>query len=273
MARRPLPKSGSLADAKTKNDGILKNAALFKIDNTGKIQTDIKQALFLLNPSTYEENKTSNWIPNPVPGQSHPIYQWISGGPRIVTFEALVTRDSSHFLRPKDSDLLGKFLNTLKDSALKVVGDVASSFAGINMPPITDLFPLDDSDAGNNLSISNYLNYYRSLLYPTYTEDYKLAGSPPLIVLITGDTFTNAKLSGSYSTPPVSGEYLPVWIITNLNIRITKQLSNLHPMEAFVTFTLHEYPTKSINFANFINGALPSSSGVTDLASSLSGLA
>jgi len=263
MARKPQIKSG-LAEARGPNEG-LKKAAIVKVSSSGEILKDEADSIFLLNPSSYEENKTSNWIPNNVPGQSHPVYQWVSGGPRIVTFECLVTKESSHFLRPKDSNLWGSFV----DSATKVVGDIASSFAGIDLPPITDLFPIDAPGAGNDLSIAATLDYYRSLMYPTYTADYKLSNSPPLIVLITGDTFSRFLAGEKYSAPGSSGSYLPVWVVTNLNIRIIKQLPNLHPMEAFVTFTLHEYPTKSVNISNFVKSNIPSSLGITDIAGSV----
>ncbi len=260
MSRKPQQKLASIAEpgVSNSNDG-LKKAALIRITPDGKINKEEFRAKFLLNPASYEENKGSNWIPNNVPGQSHPVYQWVSGGPRIVTFEALITRDGSHY--PEQAD--GSFLGDLADAAIKVVGDIASSFAGIDLPPVTDLFPQPDPTSGNQLSISPYLDYYRSLLYPTYTEDYKLSQSPPLVGLLIADTFSQG-LSGDFYTPPggTSTPYFPVWMVTNINIRVTKQLPNLNPMEAFVTFTLHEYPAKPISIGNLISILDSSSSGL-----------
>lgn len=233
MARKPLLKIGNIAEAGETNKKFY-SASILKVSTNGNIAED-PEGTFLLNPSTWEENKSSNWSPNMIPGQSGPIYQWISGGPRIVSFEALVTNDTSHYLNPPKQES-----GSLIDSALGVVGEIASAFAGVSIPPIGDMFGgVDEQAEGTELSIVNKLRYYRSLTLPEYNEDKNaIIQSPPLVALVVGKTFSNDNMVGNNIS---SGGDATAWAVTNLNIKITKQLPNLDPMEATVQFTLHEY--------------------------------
>lgn len=236
------------------NDGKLLSCCLYKVDAvTGNIITDVR-GKFLLNPASFNENKTANWATQQIPGNSDPVYQYMGGGPRTVTFDTLVTRDTSHL----DSAEEDNPLQDLAGAAFTAVGAVASAFAGVTLPPITDLFG-SLASGKDRLSISNRLAYYRSLLYPLYTTNYAgLVQSPSLVVLLAGASFTDAELTKTSSVlNKNSGEtYTPVWIVTNLNIRITKQLPNLDPMEAIVSFTLNEYTTAptSANSLNQLSG-------------------
>ena len=245
MARKPLVPATGLATADVANNGKLYKAALIRIKPDGTIdQTSKSLGRLLLNPETWEESIDSNWVANQIPGQSNPIYQWVSGGPRVITFDALVTRDNSEFLKDKgQNDPLAAAI----DTAINAVGDIASSFIGINVPPIADLFgAFGDNSEGENLGIHSYLNYYRSLLYPNYSAG-RIDTSPPLIVLYAGKTFS------SKNTTPADkiGANSDVWVVTSLKIRVTKQLPNLTPMEAVVTFRLNQYPFSSIGASHF----------------------
>lgn len=240
MARRPHKKGDRIVyDQGAIGSGKLFQARLLKVTADGNIDNGtLKQAAFLLNPSQMEESISTNWASHSVPGQSSPIYQWVHGGPRTVTFEALVTKETSY--APYDNGTTGGPLADLANSALNAVGSIASSFAGVNLPPVGDLLGLfigDQDGQGEELSIVNYLNYYRSLCYPTYTGDGILQQSPPLVVLDFGravsKAFGNTKTIDPSST---------VWVVTDVKITTTKFLPNLTPMEAQVSFTLVEYP-------------------------------
>ena len=232
MARIIPPKEG-LAGT---NEGVgpkLLKAALGVVDGKGIIKVPI-EGYFLLNPESYEENKQSNWVPQQVNGQSDPIMQWTGGGARMINFDALVTRDIA---QPAKKDLK----SDLKNAALNAVGSIASSFFGANVPPISDL--LKGSSDSPELGISNYLNFYRSLLYPTYNKAGRVSSSPPLVVLFAGDSFTNSLNDYAEGQPITDKNH--VWVIANLRIKVTKQLLNLTPMEALVSFQLIEYNIKS----------------------------
>lgn len=223
-----------LADTEKPNKNLL-TAAIFTVDQKNQIVPD-ELGLFLLNPSSLDEHKSSNWVQHNIPGESDPILQWTSGGARTVTFEALVTKDHSGY------DLVNppSFSANLVEQAITVVGNIASSFLGVTVPAIGDLLSIGEQGVGEELSIDSYLNYYRSLLYPYVTNDKTvLSGSPPLVCLFFGKS-----LSKNLSLGEV-GLDTDLWVVTDLRIKITKQLPNLAPMEATVGFTLVQYTKRT----------------------------
>ena len=265
MSRIPPTKVGDIAFP-TNNNGKLYTAALIPVDATGVIKKSNPKARFLLNPGSYRETSSANWIGHNVPMQSRPVYQYSSGGPRIVTFESLVTRDSVHFGKNENG-----FIENLVDNALNVVGDIASQFAGVSLPPVNDLFSQPGPEQGTQLSVADYLMFYRSLLHPTYAEGYtNIVSSPPLVVLAVGRSFSdvapadNVVGAGGPNVP-----YVPIWMVKNLDINITKMLPNGDPMEAKVTFTLEEYAIRPISGGNFI-AQEPVSGGGSDLGGLIS---
>ena len=76
------------------NKGLHK-AALFAVKEDGTIETSDSRAEFLLNPASLQDDVNSNWIKHSPPGSSDPVLQWLSGGSRTVTIEALITKDIS----------------------------------------------------------------------------------------------------------------------------------------------------------------------------------
>lgn len=245
MARIPQQKSEQIAYP-TQANTLLAKAALFKVDSLGNILEDTF-APFLLNPDSIEESKIGNWVENTIPGQSDPILQWVSGGARTITFTALITRDGVD-LQQASKDF---GLANLANMAATVVGSVATALAGVNIPPVGDVVSalLSNKPAeGEELSISRYLDYYRSLMYPVHTQDGILESSPSLVVLALGKTLNSDDTKtyiGKISTNT------DLWAVKNLSIRVTKWLPNLTPMEAEVTFSLTEYIISSKSAANF----------------------
>lgn len=234
----------ALANNNEVNDDF-KRAALFRIDKDGNILTN-KAGVFLLNPAAIEDAKSANWAAHNVPGQSDPIFQWTSSGARTVSFEALVTADTSDltddmvFNKPaEDLDPLSK--------ALTVVSDIASAFFKITVP-IPRTSAQVKASRGNALDISEYLNYYRSLLYPTYDNvvtPNKLQYSPSLLVFYSGSSIAKIRYERRISSQH------DLWMLTDLKIKITKQLPNLAPMEALVQFTLTQYNVRSFDRRRF----------------------
>lgn len=227
-----------------KENKNFKQAALFAIDDKGTILYN-HVGRFLLNPSTYDDSKTVNWAQQNIPGQSDPVLQWVSSGARIVTFDALVTADTSYF----DSGIIskpGEETDQLKKS-LTAVSDIASAFFKISVPPPRQTL-VQTANNGDKLDISNFLNYYRSLAYPTYDDinnPKKLRFSPPLLVLFNGSTTSKLLYSDRISTQH------DLWVLSDLKIKVTKQLPNLAPMEAVVSFTLIQYNIKSFDTRRF----------------------
>lgn len=219
-------------------------AALYSIDSTGQIETENPFAEFQINPESYQDLKSNTgWIANVIPGQSLPVYQWVAGGPRVITFEALVTKDTSYFNSVSgktNSDLL----SSLAQKATSAVGDIASNFLGVSLPLGQLMGAVNNNKNGDrfDLDISEYLGYYRNLYYPTYGSG-QLVSSPPLVYFYCGIDDQTDQL------PSTIDKNTEVFIVTNLDIKITKQLPDLTPMEAIVTFQLEQYPITSIGIS------------------------
>lgn len=213
-------------------NGPLLRAALLPVGFNNVI-ADIDEGYFLLNPSTWEESKSLNWVQNSIPGQSDPILQWINSGARTVSFDALVTLDtSSQYQRTANSNP-NKKQNFLQNA----VAGIAASFS--NAPTVAPR-TTNKPTIVSNLDISSYLNYYRSLLYPVYDNANSpsiLQHSPFLVTLWVGNTFPTTNSGGQVKATKAD----TLWVVTNIAIKITKQLANLSPMEAIVTFQLLQY--------------------------------
>lgn len=66
-------------------------------------------------PETLSDSKASNYQPKVIPGLSHPLYQWTSGGAREISFEAVFTRDRALSSAERDetgmSTTGGRYIN------------------------------------------------------------------------------------------------------------------------------------------------------------------
>ena len=245
MARRPLDKEQS--EANIGNPGLVK-AAMVRITTEGKVDTDTQFAKFLLNPSSWQENKSVNWASHNVPGQSDPVKQFVSGGPRTISFEALVTKDTNDLGKGGTSIASG-----LINKGINAVSSIASNFFNVSVPPLQDLFSnFSSGGEANPLDISGYLDYYRACAYPTYSDNGEFLKSPPLLVLYVGTSFQNQNSEVTDSLKPEGH----VWVLKSYSINITKQLPNLAPMEAVVSFQLEQYITNSVSSPAFHPNAI-----------------
>lgn len=238
-----IPTAANVADVSTEFTDNLKVAALFTVDSAGEVERT-QTGIFLLNPSTLEENKKANWVQQTTPGNSDPVLQWLSSGPRTVSFDALVTVDTSDFVsaakKPGQEEDRSNLVKVF-------TGSIASAFAKTATPPAPRI--QNPGDENPSLDISNYLNYYRSLLYPVYDDldnPRVLRNSPPLLVFLSGSS-VNKFASGGRITSNSD-----LWVLTDLRIRITKQLPNLAPMEATVSFQLMQYNIRSFDRRRFL---------------------
>lgn len=235
--------TANIADVSTDFTEDLKVAALFTVGSEGEVEST-QTGLFLLNPNTIEENKKANWVQQTTPGNSDPVMQWLSSGPRTVSFDALVTADTSDFVsaakKPGEEEDRSKLAKVF-------TGSIASAFAKTSTPPAPRL--QRPGEENPSLDISNYLNYYRSLLYPVYDDldnPRTLKKSPPLLVFLSGSSVNKFAAGGRITSNS------DLWVLTDLIIRVTKQLPNLAPMEATVSFKLIQYNIRSFDRRRFL---------------------
>lgn len=231
-----------LADPGITNDGEIKKAALFIVDKAGNIKKEKFYGTFLLNPSSFEESKNANWVQHSIPGQSDPVVQWISSGARTITFDALITKDTSNITASSESANSVVASNIAATQAM--FARIAGNIAKVKQENIKNVPPpvIDDLD------IADHLNYYRSLVHPEYAEEKgrrRLASSPPRLILLAGRSITTNGYSDRITNKNET------WVLTELKIKTTKMLPNLAPMEAVVSFTLVLYNQESFSSNDF----------------------
>lgn len=204
----------------------LRKAGIYLADKN--TQRTLTLGQFFLNPTTWTESKSTNWVKQNVPGTSDPHQQWVSGGARTVSFEAFVTNDLAEGHVASSSQ--NSFKNTTPNSTsiIKRVGAIALktfNISGTDLGADTNV----RSSGALDLDITDKLNYYRSLCYPNLTTDKnRVDSAPPFVILDVGPSLGNRTQSAKF-------------VVDKVDITITKQHPDLTPIEAKVTFTLTEF--------------------------------
>jgi len=202
-------------------------------------QNILELGQFYLNPNTWNDSKETKWVKHLVPGMSDPHQQWVAGGPRTITFEALITRDLS-FSEAKSKKNKTSIVNTSKKNS--VVAGIASLVQKIGGLSDSESILQQGQREGTflNLDITEKLNYYRSLLYPNISSSANRISSPPnLVRLVVGSTLGKRAQTARF-------------VVDKIEIRITKQFPDLRPMEAVVAFTLTEFVDRPLSSKNDI---------------------
>lgn len=114
---------------------------------------DIPAIIFQFWPESLSDAKDSAWEERRIPGLSHPLYHWASGGARTLTFTAAMARDN-------DPDELAD-------------ADPSSILAGTQ-------------DKIHNYDIEAAIAWLRSFQLPTYTDDYEPLPPPKLFLVFRG---------------------------------------------------------------------------------------
>jgi hypothetical protein len=68
------------------------SASLFELTPEGNVSSET-HFRFQYFPETIQDNKAVNYAGTTVPGASLPIYQWIAGGERLISFSAFFSSD------------------------------------------------------------------------------------------------------------------------------------------------------------------------------------
>lgn len=153
---------------------------------------------FLLQyfPETITDSKQTNWVTKEIPGLSHPLYQWTAGGPRIISFISVFSRDRAY--TPDER------------AALAMVG---ASIASSNGPAAQVIAQQAGGSVFNdprNVDIPSAIGRLRQFVYPTYVASAQNAGKaerarPPrkLILNMPNLRLNFGNASGKYSEDDV----------------------------------------------------------------------
>jgi len=127
----------------------------------------IPDFFFQFFPESVSDSKGSNWVPLTIPGASHPLYQWTSGGERTISFTGVFATDTN------SPDLREKQL--LRNSMVS-----ATRF-------------LYGSEGKYSRNIAAAIGALRWYLYPDYDNDGKLS-APARAYL----TLENSGIAGNW---------------------------------------------------------------------------
>ena len=127
---------------------------------TGDLGYEIAPVAFQYYPERITDSRSPNYSQKDIPGSSHPLYQFVSGGERVISFDAIFTNDDS-----------GDTTNS--------VGGVLGGIAGFLGGESTN-DEIDSDSRKDVVDISAAIDELREYTYPVYEQ--RVAKPPPLIV-------------------------------------------------------------------------------------------
>jgi hypothetical protein len=107
-------------------------------------------------PETVQDSRGSEWNPKPIPGGSHPIYQWTHGGERRISFTAMFSTDTA-----------------IDHSIFEAIASIGA-LPGVVQDPyeMQALNPLSGIEKGTrDLDIRAAIAWLRWYTYPYYDEE------------------------------------------------------------------------------------------------------
>jgi len=110
-----------------------------------------------------QDSKGSEWNPRPIPGGSHPIYQWANGGERSLSFTAVFTTDTA----PEES--------ALEDGG----SDTRDPYSSQSLNPLSGIVL-----GVRDVDIRSAISWLRWFEYPTYGADGNQQVYPPAKALL-----------------------------------------------------------------------------------------
>lgn len=157
-------------------------------------------------PQSLTDDYQVDYAEHKIPGGSHPLYQWVGGGGRTITFEAIFTSE----------------LNTMRTSGQSPLSAAAAAATAA----LASLVPSADftTDVGAALA------RIRSWMLPSYDQGGRLGNTdPPKILTLV---FPNTKLGGSTDMIDV--------ILRSAPIQIESWFPNGQPRVATVNLQFNE---------------------------------
>lgn len=109
-------------------------------------------------PATVSDSQATNYQTKVIPGLSHPLYQWTSGGARTISFESIFTRDRTYTSSERQ-----EIFNARSGSG----GGVGNAFTAFATAPVN----IASNDDDRNVDIPSAVAWLRSHLLPEYSSD------------------------------------------------------------------------------------------------------
>jgi len=107
-------------------------------------------------PATISDTHATNYQTKVIPGLSHPLYQWTSGGARTISFEAVFSRDRTYTEEERDNI-------SFRVSTLSTLG---KSYGSTNIAR-----GIMSNKDPRNVDIPSAVAWLKSFLLPDYSTD------------------------------------------------------------------------------------------------------
>lgn len=119
-------------------------------------------------PETIQDSRGSEWNAKPIPGGSHPIYQWTHGGERRISFTAMFTTDTA----PEESELGPVSRGVLDERLFPTAGGLLEPGDLGGVPYEREGNPLSGIELGTrDVDLRAVVSWLRWYTYPYYDEE------------------------------------------------------------------------------------------------------
>jgi hypothetical protein len=183
----------------TAEDRRIASCALVDIAfDDGSVDLDTLRS-FQYYPETISDSYSTEWAQKNIIGGSHPIYQWMHGNARMISFEAVFTADIDPYPPPSGSSLLGAASNAINDA-----GAIASALS--SNPLGTAIAAVKTAIGGNSSSLdpAGAAAWLRSKLYPTYSSGVANPPYPMYLIMPNSGITSGVGLGTTTSSVPTS---------------------------------------------------------------------
>jgi hypothetical protein len=176
---------------------------------------------FQYYPDTITDSKSVEYATKNIIGSSHPLYQWVHGSPRTISFDAIFSSDFS--TKPLDGGTELTSMNSVIESASSVVKNPVGTMVG----SIKKSMGISDE-----MDVAAGIAWLRSKTYPMYTQ--KVAVAPPKLLL----WLENSGIT-SFVDPAHEVDVVPV-IMTTCDVTYESFFRNGVPRLATVRLSFSE---------------------------------
>jgi len=139
-------------------------------------QDDDYERGFQYFPETITSTRGANWVAKPVPGGSHPLYQFINGTDHAISFPAIFTADEKPF-----EASIGGVLDALS-GGFSVSSAVGGMFGKVKK---------------HTADVGAAVGWLRSFTYPDYKGKTGEAKPPPVLRLYLPNSGINGKVGNN----------------------------------------------------------------------------
>lgn len=213
--------------------GMLRLVEASNIDNIVMSQT------FKYNPNRIKDTKSTKWAEHTIPGVSHPVYQYVSGGPRKLEFTLFITGDDGGAISVETIEQHIKFFQAI-------------AYAPSQSGGVTGIAPyLIEFNFGTYYGSSDEGNPVTNAMSEGLAQGIGKIQSAISDIPVIGSGSTINNLLGSFK--PYQAPKKTLWLMENVEVEVTKWRSNLAPTQAEVSLVLKEYTSTSIDFNTFMN--------------------